>query len=127
MLGDGHSIQPGSVLTWIHICIVASGSCGSKSRKRIRRVIGRYNNGTHDFAFLTKLNYAVVGRRAFETDRAHHPLTLSQSVAGSNVDMLAPEALWAVIGIPCADHGSAAVCTGKIFDRALKHITVEVR
>ena len=52
--------------------------------------------------------------------RYHHALTGGGSVAGVDVNVSAPEAFWAVIGVAITFNSGAAVGAGEIFNVALK-------
>ena len=55
-----------------------------------------------------------------EPNRFHHTATGCRAITGMNIDMSAPEAFWAMIGIAISFHGGATVCTGEIFNVALE-------
>ena len=53
-------------------------------------------------------------------NRLHHAAARVLPVAGMNVDMLAPEALRAVVGVTVAKNNLAAMVAGKIFNLSLE-------
>ena len=55
-----------------------------------------------------------------EPYRFHHALTERGSVAGVDIDMSAPEAFWAVIGVTVSRDSSTAMCAGEVFNMALE-------
>src|SRR4051812_12503053 len=76
------------------------------------------------FAFeptlLAPMHDAVMWRRTLERDWLHHATTALESIARKFVDMFAPEAARAVIGVTAPDHLRAAFFTDEIFYFALK-------
>lgn len=52
--------------------------------------------------------------------RFHHALTERGSVARVNINVLAPEALRTVVGVAASLDSSTTMCTGEIFNMALK-------
>ena len=52
--------------------------------------------------------------------RFHHALTERGSVAGVDIDVSTPEALWTVIGVAVSLDGSTTMCAGEIFDVAFE-------
>ena len=52
--------------------------------------------------------------------RFHHALTERGSVAGVDIDVLAPEAFWTVIGVAISLDSSTTLFAGEIFNVALE-------
>lgn|GEM_PF-6021960 len=59
-------------------------------------------------------------KRSFKRERLHKPATGSRSIARIYIDMLAPEALRAVIGISITSHLCATMFAHKIFHAFLE-------
>lgn len=55
-----------------------------------------------------------------EPDRFHHAATGCSTVSGIDIDVSAPEAFWAVVGITVSCDGSTTISTDEIFDVALE-------
>ena len=55
-----------------------------------------------------------------EPDRFHRTVTGCRAVSGVDIDVSAPEASWAVVGVAIAFDSGAAVRAGEIFNVALE-------
>ena len=53
-------------------------------------------------------------------DGFHEPLAHSRTVTGVYIDMLAPQALWTMVGVAIAHDGGTAVSAGKVFGISYK-------
>ena len=116
-----------------------SGRAGTKSGGRFwrtslpasRACFGDFEQDV-DIVFLTKLVLLRLATfRAFVVDdnllalqlvgnRKHQAPTRRASVTGIDVDMLAYQAAWTMIGVATADNRVAAVFAGEVFDRLLE-------
>lgn len=55
-----------------------------------------------------------------ESNRLHHTETGCSAVAGMNIDVSAPEAFWAVVGIAVSCDGGTTMSADEIFNVASK-------
>ena len=69
------------------------------------------------------MNDIVFGAFAFNGNGLHQPATYIRSISRTVIDMLAPEALWAVIRVAIAFYGSEAMLTYKVFFSTLKFLS----
>jgi len=56
-----------------------------------------------------------------EQNRLHKATTSCRTISRINVDMLTPQARWAMVGIPIPHHLAVAVLAGKIFGHLFEH------
>lgn len=66
-------------------------------------------------ALRAVMQNAVVRRRSFEPHGFHHAKAYSRPIAWRDIDMLAPQAVRAMVGVSGADHFRAAVFADEIF------------
>lgn len=71
-----------------------------------------------ELAFLS--HHIALSCRAFYGDWRHHATAFRRPVARIDIHMFAPEALRAVIGVPCSCHRRPAVFAGEVFCSFLK-------
>lgn len=62
----------------------------------------------------------VLSSFGLDRDRRHGPATGTGAISRVDVDMAAPEAIGAVVGVAVPLHDRSAVETGKIFDGPLE-------
>lgn len=92
-----------------------SDRVGRKFEKRLKVIFRACGDGACLAALFARLNDGVLPSLNRDGERLHKALTALSPVARINVYMLAPEAVWAVVGISIPHHVLSAVFAGKIF------------
>ena len=93
---------------------------------RLGRILCLYCIHALKAAALAAMEDAVIRARALEKDRLHHAAAALSAIPWILIDVLAPETVRAMIGIPVADDERPAILTRKIFHALLKflgHVT----
>ena len=71
-------------------------------------------------AFGTAVNEDIIAAFAGKSHRLHQAATAFGAVAWVDIDVLAPEAFGAVVGVAIALHGKATISASKIFNVPLE-------
>lgn len=99
-------------------CAVAP--CSYNGEHRVAIIIRAYGIAAFCPARRTLVDDTFPALLMLDPDGFHHAVTGLFAVTGIDVDVLAPEAYWAVVRVPCAYNGRAALVAGEILDVALE-------
>ena len=83
--------------------------------KRLVIIQGGSFIASRDATFLAGVYDRIVGTRPLDGRRLHHAAAIFRAVTRGNIHMLAPEALWTMVGIAIAFNKNSTILTSKIF------------
>jgi hypothetical protein len=73
---------------------------------------------------LTSLHEHLLPFFCFNINWLHETTTRGKTIARVYINMLAPQTLWTMVGIPTTRHSRITVLTGKVFDMPLKALGI---